>query len=751
MHQHDIHIEAAREHNLKSVTLRVPKHRLVVFTGVSGSGKSSLVFDTIAAEAQRQMNETYSAFVRNRLPRHGRPEVDRIANISPVVIVDQKRIGGNARSTVGTITDLYAYVRLLFSRAGQPHIGESNRFSFNDPRGMCPVCSGLGKVVVPDVSTFLDLDQSLKEGAILLPGFGDGQYWYRQYADIGSFDANTPLRDWTSAEREALLHGGEAAARLGKKPPKDYEGLVERFTRIYIQSDSELSQRKQSILERFTHMSTCPACHGQRLNEQARSVRVEGLTIVDYASMEAVRLLDVVRRVRAPGCEPVVRDIVDRLQALVDIGLGYLSLDRPTPSLSGGEGQRIKTVRHLGSSLVDMLYVFDEPSIGLHAHDVGRLLALLRKLRDNGNSVLVVEHDRDVILAADWVVDMGPSAGAAGGQVVFQGTPGELAEADSLTGSGLRATRRLKPRFRKPTGWLCIDKASLHNLHDVSVRIPTGVLTVVTGVAGSGKSTLINHVFLPNHPEAVAIDQSGLGGSRRSSPASYLGVLDAIRQRFAKANGVSASLFSSNSSGACPNCQGLGEVYLDLAFMEGVVSRCEVCEGRRFLPEVLKYQLDGLSIADVLDLPAQEALAFFGADERIQPALSAMSRVGLGYIKLGQPLSTLSGGERQRVKLATQLHRHGTIYVMDEPTTGLHMADVDKLVALIDDLVDAGNTVVVIEHNLDVIRQADWLIDMGPGGGSDGGQVMFQGTPGDMLEAAGSLTAEHLRRDLASA
>jgi excinuclease UvrABC ATPase subunit len=742
-----IHIEGAREHNLRNVSLGVPKHRLVVFTGVSGSGKSSLVFDTIAAEAQRQLNETFSAFVRNRLPRYGRPDVDSIGNLSPVVIVDQRRIGGNARSTVGTITDLYAYIRLLFSRVGQPQIGESNLFSFNDPQGMCPRCSGLGRVVMPDVSTFLDLDKSLQDGAILLPGFGDGQYWYRQYADIGTFDATTPLRDWRPEEREALLYGGAAAAKLGRKPPKDYQGLLERFTRIYIQSDTELSDRKQAILDRFSRSAPCPECHGLRLNERALSVRVGGHSIADYASMEVSRLIDVVRDVRDTACAALVRDIAERLQALVDIGLGYLSLDRPTPSLSGGEGQRIKTVRHLGSSLVDMLYVFDEPTIGLHAHDVGRLLALLQKLRDSGNSVLVVEHDRDVILAADWVIDVGPGAGERGGQVVFEGSPRDLSAADTVTGRYLRAAMVRKRRFRPPTGSLAIEHATLHNLQDVSVRIPTGVLTAITGVAGSGKSTLINGVFLARHPEAVSIDQSALRGSRRSSPASYTGIMDRIRQLFAQATGVSPALFSANSAGACPGCKGLGEVYLDLAFMEGVVARCDVCEGRRFTAAVLQYGLRGRSIADVLDMPVDESLAFFRPEDEVGDVLQAMSDVGLGYLRLGQPLSTLSGGERQRIKLATVLHQKGAVYVLDEPTTGLHMADVATIIALLDRLVDAGNTVVVIEHNLDVIKNADWVIDMGPGGGTAGGRVLFEGTPEDLLSCPDSLTARHLRTD----
>jgi excinuclease UvrABC ATPase subunit len=740
-----IAVVGARENNLKNVSLKIPKRKITVFTGVSGSGKSSLVFDTIAAEAQRQLNETFTTFIRNRLPKYGQPDIDAIENLSAAVIINQKRIGGNSRSTVGTITDIYSLLRLLFSRAGTPTIGESNAFSFNDPAGMCPRCHGIGRVVTPDTDTFLDLGRSLEDGAILLPGFGNGQYWYQQYADIGSFDATTPLRSWSADERAALIYGGEAAARLGRRPPRDYEGLLERFTRIYIHSEGDMSERKQAIIDRFTTSVVCPECGGARLNEAARNVRLAGRTITEYTAMEVSDLVAAMRGVDHTASAPVVKSLIERLEALAGIGLGYLSLDRATTSLSGGESQRIKMVRHLGSSLTDMLYVFDEPSIGLHAHDVERLNDLLRKLRDKGNTVLVVEHDRDVITIADHVVDLGPRAGVQGGQVVFEGSVAKLNRARTLTGRYMQHELPLKIDYRQATGQMTVKNATMHNLENVTVDIPTGVLTVVTGVAGSGKSTLINDVFLEQHPEAIAIDQSAVSASRRSNPATYAGLMDEIRQLFARENNVSASLFSFNSNGACPNCRGLGIVYTDLAYMEGVKTVCEVCGGKRFKEDVLRHTLRGMSISDVLEMTAGEALPFF-PEEKLQTTLQAMNDVGLGYLKLGQPLSTLSGGEAQRIKLANELHKDGAIYVMDEPTTGLHMSDVSHLLEIIERLVNRGNSVIVIEHNLDVIKNADWIIDLGPEGGHLGGEILFTGTPRQLLDSERSITAQYLRR-----
>ena len=638
---------------------------------------------------------------------------------------------------------------MLFSRAGDPQVGESSAFSFNDPAGMCPRCSGIGRVVTPDTDTFLDLDRSLEDGAILLPGFGNGQYWYRQYADIGSFDSTTPLRAWSPEERDALIHGGEAAARLGRRPPKDYQGLLERFTRIYIHTEGELSERKQSVLDRFTSSKVCPDCDGERLNEAARSVRVAGHTITECTAMEVSDLVAVIRGVEHPPSAPVVESLGEQLEALADIGLGYLNLGRATTTLSGGESQRIKMVRHLGSSLTEMLYVFDEPSIGLHPHDVERLTGLLRRLRDKGNTVLVVEHDPDVVAVADHVVDLGPGAGTAGGEIVFEGAFDQLRTADTVTGHALQTRLPLRSDPRRATGTLAVTGADLHNLRDLDVELPTGVLTVLTGVAGSAKSSLVD-VVLEQNPGGAVIDQSAVTASRRSNTATYTGIAASIRRLFARANDVSASLFSPNSAGACPECRGLGVVYTDLAFMEGYTAVCPVCHGQRFTEAVLEYTLDGRSIADVLDLTVGEAQSV-SEDVRIAPALDALADVGLGYLTLGQPLNTLSGGECQRLKLATEQQHSPTneLYVLDEPTTGYHMADVGRLIGILDRLVEAGSTVLVVEHNLDVVRRADWVIDLGPGAGHHGGRLLFSGPPQQLVDDHRSVTAEHLRRTLA--
>ncbi|GAB4585363.1 ATP-binding cassette domain-containing protein [Nocardia sp. IFM 10818] len=742
-HRRIIRIRAARTNNLRDIDIDVPRNSLVVFVGVSGSGKSSLVFDTIAAEAGYQVNETYPPFVRNRLPRWSRPEVDAIDGLSPVVVIDQKRLGGNARSTVGTITDTYSYLRLLFSRASEPYVGESNHFSFNDRAGMCPTCSGLGETIVTDVDSVLDLDKSLEQGAILLPGFGNGQFWYRQYADIGSFDASTPLRDWSAEERRALLHGGEAAARLGTRPPKDYEGVINRFERIYLHTADNPSERKQAVVERFTHSRTCPECHGERLNEAARTARVLGHTIIEMSRMEIGELADLIPGVTASNVAPVVAALRDRLTALADIGLGYLSLARPTTTLSGGESQRIKTVKHLGNSLTEMLYVFDEPTVGLHPHDVRSMTELLKQLRDKGNTVLVVEHDPDVMRIADQIVEIGPGAGTAGGEVVFQGSYADLRTADTLTGRALRQ-RRGSAAARPATGKIRIENATRNNLEGIGVDIPTGVLTAVTGVAGAGKSSLIAEL-VEQHP-ATIVDQRAVTTNRRSTPITYTGIAPAVRKLFAARNGVSPTLFSANSEGACPACNGLGVVYTDLAFMDGQEVVCETCGGRRFTPEVLAYTLDGLSIADVDDLTIDEAAQRF-PDPAITRALRHVEEVGLGYLRLGQALTTLSGGECQRLKIAKELaKRNGhTIYVLDEPTTGLHLSDIDTLLEVLGRLVDKGNTLIVIEHNLDVIRRADWVIDLGPGPGRYGGRILYEGTPEGLATHTESKTAQALR------
>ncbi|WP_086791194.1 ATP-binding cassette domain-containing protein [Streptomyces thermovulgaris] len=721
-----IRIRGARTHNLKSLDVDIPRGRLVVFVGVSGSGKSSLVFDTIAAEAGHQLNETCPPFVRNRLPKWTRPEAERIEGLSPVVVIDQRRIGGNARSTVGTVTDAWTHLRLLFSRIGTPYVGESNHFSFNDPAGMCPTCSGLGEVVVSAVERFLDLDKSLAQGAILLPGFGNGGYWYSQYADIGLFDADTPLRDWTEAERQALLHGGEHAARLGTRPPKDYEGVVERFERIHLRTADELSDRKREVIDRFTRSETCPECHGDRLKEASRTATVLGRTIGEMARMEITELAGLLEQVTDPAVAPVVAALRDRLQAMITIGLGYLHLGRATTSLSGGESQRIKTVKHLGSSLVEMLYVFDEPTVGLHPQDVASMTALLRQLRDKGNTVLVVEHDPAVMAIADQIIEIGPDAGAGGGQLVFQGTFDELRAARTATSAALDERAPVTTGPRTATGTVTVVNATRNNLRNLTVDIPTGVLTVLTGVAGSGKSSLAAE--LVDQHDAVVIDQRPVGTNRRSTPLTYTGAAPAVRRLFARRSGLPAGLFSANSEGACPDCKGLGVVYTDLAFMDGQETVCETCRGRRFTDEVLRHRVDGLSIADIDGLTVTDALERL-PDRRIHEALLPLRRVGLGYLRLGQPLTTLSGDECQRLKTARELREATapTLYVLDEPTTGLHPRDIAVLLDVLGHLLDRRHTVVVIEHNLDVVRRADWLIDLGPGPGRHGGRILYQG------------------------
>jgi excinuclease UvrABC ATPase subunit len=739
-----IEVRGARENNLKDISLNIPKQKVTVFTGVSGSGKSSLVFDTIAAEAQRQLNETFTFFVQGFLPHYGQPDVDRIEHLNAPIIIDQKRVGGGARSTVGTYTDISGLLRLLFSRAGQPHVGPGYAFSFNTPQGMCPECEGIGKTVQLDLEKFLDRSKSLNGGAIRHPEFKVGKWMWKTYALSGLFDNDKPIQDYTDKELHALLDGADVKVSFGEFGGLKYEGLVERFTRMYVKKDTAvMSERIRAVFEQFTNSQPCPVCHGARLNQAALNCRIDGGNIAELADLEATALIKFLESLSDPVAVKVAGKLIERLQHLVEIGLGYLSLSRETSTLSGGESQRVKMIRHLGNSLTEMLYILDEPSVGLHARDVGRLTGLLKKLRDKGNTVLVVEHDPDVIAIADHVVDLGPKAGTHGGEVVFEGSYAALQNANTLTAQFLQRHLPIKPKVRQRTGQMTMQKATLHNLKNITVNIPTGVLSVVTGVAGSGKSTLINDVFLVQHPDAIAIDQSRVAANNRSAPATYTGIMDDIRQAFAKANKVSPSLFSFNSAGSCPHCNGLGVVYTDLAFMEGIVSTCEVCEGKRFKPEVLAYHVRGQTISDVLDMTVEEALTFF-TEKKIKPVLQAMSDVGLGYLKLGQPLSTISGGEGQRLKLATELHKEGSVYVMDEPTTGLHLSDIGMLRGIIDRLVDAGNTVILIEHHLDVIRQADWIIDLGPEGGSAGGEVLFEGPPQELKNCTRSITARFI-------
>ncbi|TKI55511.1 excinuclease ABC subunit UvrA [Brevibacillus antibioticus] len=745
--QEYIVISGARENNLKNVSLRIPKRKITIFTGVSGSGKSSIVFDTIAAESTRLLNENFSMFVRNFLPRYPQPDTDAIENLSMAVIVDQKRLGGGSHSTMGTITDISPILRLLFSRIGQPHVGQAHMFSFNDPQGMCPECNGIGRSLSIDMSKALDMSKSLKEGAIMLPDYKvDGMEW-NMLVQTG-FDPDKKLSNYSDEELEHLLYAKARKVEMqfaGKAVNITVEGVIEKFTNKYIKQDLKTkSERTQKAVAPFITEGSCSSCHGARLNQAALNCKINGFNIAEMSSMEVGQLIRVIAEIDDSVAAPMVKSLTERLQHLVDIGLDYLTLDRETDTLSGGESQRVKMVKHLSGSLVDVTYIFDEPSVGLHPRDVHRLNELLHKLRDKGNTVIVVEHDPDVIKVADHIVDVGPHAGSHGGTIVYEGSFEGLLESETLTGIHMKRSIQLKQDSRKPSGKLSIEDATLHNLRNVSVDIPTGVLTVVTGVAGSGKSTLINEVFLGNHPDAIVIDQSAVGVSTRSNPATYTGIMDDVRKAFASANKVNQGLFSFNSKGACENCQGLGVVYTDLAFLESVKLPCEVCGGRRFKEEVLAYKLNGKSIAEVLEMTVEQALEFFERSEVVRK-LQAMSDVGLNYITLGQPLSTLSGGECQRIKLASELHKKGSIYVMDEPTTGLHMSDIGHLLEIMNRLVDTGNTVIVIEHNLDVISQADWIIDMGPDGGSNGGQVVFEGTPSQIIQAEQSITGRYLK------
>jgi excinuclease UvrABC ATPase subunit len=743
-----IEIRGARENNLKNVSLRIPKRKITIFTGVSGSGKSSIVFDTIASEARRQLNETFSTFIRNFLPRYAQPDADAIENLSMAIVVDQKRLGGGSHSTVGTITDIYTLLRLLFSRVGQPAIGSANLFSFNDPQGMCPNCNGMGRMLGIDLTRFLDTSKSLNDGAILYPEYAPGSWDLNLMIQSGLFDGDKILADYSAEEMHQLLHGKPYKVQTtiaGKPINLTMEGIADKFTRKYISRDLKtLSERTQKSVAPYMTEGPCVLCKGARLSQAALSCRIDGYNIADLTAMEVDDLVEIIRSISDPLAAPIVATLAERLQHMIDIGLEYLSLNRPTDTLSGGESQRIKMVKHLGSSLMDVLYIFDEPSIGLHPRDVHRLNELLQKLRDKGNTVIVVEHDPAVISVADHVVDVGPRAGRNGGTIMYEGSFAGLLHAESLTGQYLNQAMPLKEVFRPAKGSLAISNATANNLQQISVNIPTGVLTVVTGVAGSGKSSLIHQSFLPQHPDAVVIDQSAVGTSSRSNPATYTGIMDDARKAFAAANKVNASLFSFNSAGACETCQGLGVIYTDLAFLDEVKTPCETCGGKRFKDEVLAYTLHGKSISDVLGMSIQEALGYFTVKETVRK-LQALSDVGLDYLTLGQPLSTLSGGECQRIKLASELHKKGSLYVMDEPTTGLHMSDIRHLLEIMNRLVDTGNTVIVIEHNLDIIRNADWIIDMGPEGGHKGGKVIFEGTPQQLVHARHSLTSAYLQ------
>jgi excinuclease UvrABC ATPase subunit len=748
MPQEYIEIHGARENNLKNVSLRIPKRKITIFTGVSGSGKSSIVFDTIASESQRLLNENFSMFVRNFLPKYAQPDADAIENLSMSIVVDQKRMGGGSHSTVGTITDINTLLRLLFSRLGKPHVGSANLFGFNDPKGMCPECNGLGRKLDVDLDKFLDTSKSLNEGAILFGEYAVKSWGWSLLLNTKLFDPDKKLSKYSAKEMDALLHHPpmKIKTNVGAKDfNMTFIGIVDQFVNKYIKRDLKtMSERTQKQVEPYMTMGPCTLCKGARLSQATLKSRINGYNIADLTNMEIAELVKVVKTFKDSAAQPIIKSLSERLGHLVDIGLEYLSLSRETDTLSGGESQRVKVVKHLGSSLTDVIYVFDEPSVGLHPRDVHRMNELLQRLRDKGNTVIVVEHDPDVIKAADHIVDVGPHAGKHGGEIVYEGSFANLLKANTLTGKHMKQNVPIKSEFRKSTGKMAIKNAKVNNLQNVSVDIPMGILTVVTGVAGSGKSSLINEVFLQQHPDAIVIDQSAVGANSRSNPATYTGILDDVRKAFASANKVNAALFSFNSKGACENCQGLGVIYTDLAFLSEAKTPCEVCEGRRFKDEVLQYKLNGKNISEVLALKVEDALEYFELPE-VKKKLQAMSDVGLDYLSLGQPLSTLSGGECQRIKLASELHKKGSVYIMDEPTTGLHMSDIGRLMEVINRLVDTGNTVVIIEHNLHVIKNADWIIDMGPEGGSKGGQVMFEGTPKQLLSAKRSLTSEYIQ------
>ncbi|MFI9597429.1 ATP-binding cassette domain-containing protein [Nonomuraea sp. NPDC052265] len=772
---HDlIRVHGARENNLKDISVEIPKRRLTVFTGVSGSGKSSLVFATIAAESQRLINETYSTFVQGFMPTLARPEVDVLEGLTTAIIVDQQRMGADPRSTVGTATDANAMLRILFSRLGQPHIGSPNAYSFNVPSvratgaitvergssktvrqsftrlgGMCPRCEGRGTVSDIDLTQLYDDSKSLAAGAFTIPGWKSDSFWtVRVYAESGLLDPDKPIRDFTKQEMQDFLYREPTKVKV-EGVNLTYEGLIPKIQKTFLSKDKEgMQPHIRAFVERAVTFTTCPECDGTRLSPEARSSKIDGVSIADACRMQITDLAAWIRGLDRPSVAPLLATLGRTLDSFVEIGLGYLSLDRPAGTLSGGEAQRVKMIRHLGSSLTDTTYVFDEPTIGLHPHDIQRMNGLLARLRDKGNTVLVVEHKPEAIAVADHVVDLGPGAGTEGGTVCFEGTVEGLRASGTVTGRHLDDRARLKEEVRKPTGALEIRGANRHNLRNVDVDIPLGVLVVVTGVAGSGKSSLV-HGSVPAGAGVVSIDQSPIRGSRRSNPATYTGLLDPIRKAFAKANGVKPALFSANSEGACPNCNGAGVIYTDLGVMAGVATVCDECEGRRFQAEVLEYRLGGRDISEVLAMPVTEAEEFFGAGEARTPAahaiLGRLADVGLGYLSLGQPLTTLSGGERQRLKLATQMaEKSGSVYVLDEPTTGLHLADVEQLLGLLDRLVDGGKSVIVIEHHQAVMAHADWIIDLGPGAGHDGGRVVFEGTPADLVAARSTLTGEHL-------
>ncbi len=744
----DIIVQGLTQNNLKHVSFRIPKEKITVFTGVSGSGKSSIVFDTIAAESQRQMNATYPAFVRSRLPKYPKPAVERIDHLTASVVVDQSPLGGNARSTVGTISGLYSSLRLLFSRIGSPYVGTASYFSFNDPNGMCRTCSGIGKITQVDIEAILDRDKSWNEGCVKDSLYSPGTWYWKQYAKSGLFDLDKPLKEYSDEEYNLLLYG----SRNGMDKPENPKvtGIYHKYTKTLLNRDiSNKSRHTQEKSQNLIAETVCTECHGQRLNQEALSCKINGCSIADLCGMELTQLREVLLQITDKTVDVLVQTLIEGLDRMIEIGLPYLHLNRDTPSLSGGEAQRLKLVRYMGSSLTGLTYIFDEPSAGMHPRDVYRMNSLLKQLRDKGNTVLVVEHDKDVISIADYVIDVGPQAGQNGGEIVFAGTYPELLRSGSLTGNAMMETLPVKMEPRKRTGSLPVRGACLHNLKHVDADIPLGIMTVVTGVAGSGKSTLISQVFARQYEsDIVMVDQGPITATNRSTPASYLGFFDEIRKLLARESGKPDGLFSFNSTGACPVCGGKGVIVTELAYMDPIVTECEACFGMRYNEEALACTYKGKNIVELLGMTASQAMDLF-EDAKIRKHLKVMQQVGLSYLTLGQPLSTLSGGERQRIKLAKNLGKKGSIIVMDEPTTGLHASDIQNLLKLFDLIVSRGNSLVVIEHNLDVIKQADWIIDIGPDGGKNGGEVVFEGTPMDMIRSAETLTAKCLRASCA--
>ena len=743
-----IKIRGLKQNNLKNISLDIPKNKIVVFTGVSGSGKSSIVFDTVAAESQRQMNETYNAWVRGRLPKYDKPNVEWIENLNPSVIIDQNRLGGNARSTVGTISDMYSLLRLLFSRIGEPAVGPASFFSFNNPNGMCPNCAGIGKVMDFDMDNLIDADKTYDEGCFLLPAFGSGKYYWKIYRKPEYFRTDVPWKELSEEEQNILLYGSRVPG--GERVDKKIEGVYNQFKRLVLMKGAE-EQTDVTLkkIAQFLYEKECPVCKGKRLNEQALSSQINGYNINDMCEMEFSILREVLAEIKDERTATIVSQLIASIDRMIDIGLPYLFMNRESSTLSGGEAQRLKLVRYMGSSLCGMIYIFDEPSTGMHPRDVHRMARLLRRLRDKGNTVLVVEHDKDIISIADEIIDIGPLAGKNGGQVLFQGSYEALLLSDTKTGNALSSHVKIKEDVRFPKGFLPVRGAAIHNLKNVDVDIPLGILTVVTGVAGSGKSSLIRDVFAKQYEDQIVlIDQSAITATGRSTVCTFLGFFDEIRKVFAAENGVDKSLFTFNGKGACPHCKGRGYITTELIFMEPVTTVCEYCNGSRYSDEALKYRYRGKTILDVLSMSVEEAVSFFEGNKKISDKLKALMEVGLPYISLGQPLSTFSGGERQRVKLAQNIKKKGNIYILDEPTTGLHPSDIEKVVDILENIVERGNTVIVIEHNTDVMKLADYIIDVGPDGGSKGGEIVFTGTPQNMYENADTITAEYLRLSL---